>query len=274
MSAETPPPRHGPACGVTGATGGFFSGITGVGGGAIMIPLLTGVLGMPQHRAHGTSLVVITFAAATGVAVYAWSTSIDWTLVATLLAGSMVGAYLGARGAHRLPGMRLRQLFGAFLVLVALRLVLVEPTNPMLDAAGLTWLIFGAGLGLLGGVAAGALGIGGGALFVPGMVVVLGTGQHEAQGVSLAVIVLTASVGALTHARHGTVDVRAAAWLVPSSIPASGLGAGAAAALGTFALQRIFAAVILAVGIQMLASATLRIRRERGLETPSEADRV
>ncbi|TAK61977.1 MAG: hypothetical protein EPO22_07900, partial [Dehalococcoidia bacterium] len=44
---------------LTGVAGGAFSGLTGVGGGAVMVPLLTGPLRLSQHRAHGTSLAII-----------------------------------------------------------------------------------------------------------------------------------------------------------------------------------------------------------------------
>lgn len=237
-----------------------------------MVPLLTSVIGMPQHRAHGTSLAVIVFSAIAGVAVYAASTDIDWTLTGILLLGSAIGAYVGARAVQRLPGLRLRQVFGLFLVVTALRLLLVQDAEPWIDSTGVAELGVGALIGLIGGVVAGALGVGGGAIFVPGMVVVMGAGQHEAQGVSLAVIVVTATVGAFTHYRHGTVDVGAVAWIVPASIPMGALGALAAAAMGTFALQRIFAAVILAVGIQMFTTATRRIRGARNREIGSEAE--
>jgi uncharacterized protein len=272
VSADAAGKRRGSLLAGTGAAGGFFSGITGVGGGAIMVPLLTGILGMPQHRAHGTSLVVIAFAAVAGVAVYAWSTSIDPVLTAMLLVGSMGGAYIGARGASRIPAMRLRQVFGIFLLLTAARLLAFDDPELPMTMPGWAVPLFGALVGLVGGIAAGALGIGGGAIFVPGMVILLGAGQHEAQGVSLAVIVLTASVGALTHYRHGTVDVRAAGWIVPASLPAGAAGALVAAFLDAATLQRIFAAVILAVGVQMVMTATLRIRREGRLQTPGGAD--
>jgi uncharacterized membrane protein YfcA len=64
---ELPRPRRAEAA-LTGALGGAFAGLTGVGGGAIMVPLLTGRLGLGQHRAHGTSLAVIMFSFAAMVA--------------------------------------------------------------------------------------------------------------------------------------------------------------------------------------------------------------
>jgi uncharacterized membrane protein YfcA len=247
----------------TGIAGGFFSGLTGVGGGALMVPLLTGVVRMRQHAAHGTSLAVIVFAAAAGAATYTFQEGIDWLLVLALLAGSVAGAYVGARGVQRLPALRLRQVFGAFLLAVGLRLVLVSDVGAAVDASGLLRDALAAGIGLAGGLAAGALGVGGGAIFVPGLVLLVGVGQHEAQGISLDVIVVTAAVAAITHHRHGSMDLRAARWIVPTAVPAGILGAVAAAALDGAVLQRLFAVVVLAVGAQLLLTATLALRRSR-----------
>ena len=257
---------HAPGPGtmsLTGAVGGVFSGLTGVGGGALMVPLMTGVLKMRQHTAHGTSLVIIVFAAIAGSLTYMANEGVLWGLVAALLAGSLIGAYTGARVVQHVPGMRLRQAFGVFLLIVAVRLLLVRDLDPMFDVSGASEWLAGAGIGLAGGLAAGALGVGGGAIFVPGLVILLGTGQHAAQGVSLEVIVLTAIVGAATHHRHGDVDFRAARWMVPAAIPAGVAGGLIASALDANVLQRIFAVVILAVGAQMVISGTRAIRRGR-----------
>ena len=108
---------------LTGSLGGFFSGLTGVGGGALMVPLLTAILRLPQHRAHGTSLLLVTCAAGAGALPYLWRGEIDWTLVGGLLGGSVAGAYLGARAMMRVPERHLQILFGAFLLTVAVRML-------------------------------------------------------------------------------------------------------------------------------------------------------
>ena len=60
-------------------------------------------------------------------------------------------------------------------------------------------------------------------LQTPGLVLLVGTGQHEAQGISLDVIVVTAAVAAVTHHRHGSMDLPAARWIIPTAVPA-GIG--------------------------------------------------
>ena len=263
--------RH-PAGGLaaTGLGGGFFSGLTGVGGGAIMVPLMTGVLRMRQHTAHGTSLVVIIFAAAASALVYQVRDGVNWGLVGVLLPASLVGAYVGARLVQFLPAMRLRQLFGAFVFVVGLRLLVVQSVDAIFDVHGAAEALLGGGIGLLGGVLSGALGVGGGAIFVPALVLLLGVDQHEAQGVSLCVIVGAAITGAMTHARHGSMDTAAAKWIAPLAVPAGIGGALVASWLDGDVLQRIFAVVLVLVGTQMFATATRNLRRTRAEAAATE----
>jgi hypothetical protein len=99
---------------VTGVAGGAFSGLGGAGGGAIMAPLLTGQPRLSQHRAHGTSLAVITFVAIAGALGYWRAGNVDLRVVAALVPGSVAGGYASASAMTRVPALQLRLLFGAF----------------------------------------------------------------------------------------------------------------------------------------------------------------
>jgi uncharacterized membrane protein YfcA len=228
-----------------------------------MIPLMTGPLKMSQHVAHGTSLVVITSAAAVAAIAYGINEPISAVLVASLGTGAIAGAFIGAGGAARVPAMQLRQFFGIFLILVSLRLLLWDSIDPLLSANGWRESAAGAGIGLLGGVASGALGVGGGSIFVPGLVLGIGIGQHEAQGISLWVVVIASVMGGWTHYRQGTVDITAAKWLAPTALPGAALGAIAAAFMSGRTLQVVFAVLLIGIGVQMLATARQRLRKER-----------
>lgn len=102
--------------------GGFFSGLTGVGGGAVMVPLLTGLLKLPQHRAHGTSLAIVIFVGAAGMVAYWLAGNMDWGVVGWLAIGSTVGAYFGAAAMTHVPDRQLRFIFGVFLLATAVRM--------------------------------------------------------------------------------------------------------------------------------------------------------
>ena len=121
-------------------------------------------------------------------------------------------------------------------------------------------LIVAVGIGLVGGVASGLFGVGGGAIFVPAMVLLLNEDQHTAQGVSLAVIVLTAIAGSYVNLTHENVDSRVFRAVTPAAVVAVLAGSYIASLLSGEALQRIFGIAVVMVAIRMLY-ATWRSRR-------------
>lgn len=263
MSTPAVASRSKPAALAAGAGGGFISGLLGGGGGSIMIPLMTGPMKMSQHLAHGTSLFVITVTAAVAAVAYSFNESISYSLVLALGAGAVVGAVLGAGGASKVPALQLRQLFGIFLIAISLRILLWPQIDPLLQTSGWKEEAAAGVIGLAGGVTSGALGVGGGSIFVPALVLGLGLGQHEAQGISLWVVVAASISGSWTHYRIGTVDVAAARWIAPAALPGAVAGAIVAASMGGRTLQVIFAVVLIVIGLQMLATARQRLRSER-----------
>jgi uncharacterized membrane protein YfcA len=114
-------------------------------------------------------------------------------------------------------------------------------------------------LGLAAGVLSGALGVGGGILFVPALIG-LGLGQIEAAATSLLAIVPTAAVGVARHHAYGTVRLRAALVIGVSSIAGVELGARLATSVSESLLRRLFGLLLLAVAAQ-LAIGALRGRR-------------
>jgi uncharacterized membrane protein YfcA len=106
-----------------GLLAGFSSGIFGIGGGTVMVPLLVFVAAFDQHRAHATSLAAGIFLGAAGGVTYAVVGDVDLLVGALLAAGALVGAPLGARLMHAIPADRLKVAFG--LLLMALSIVMV-----------------------------------------------------------------------------------------------------------------------------------------------------
>jgi uncharacterized protein len=104
---------------VLGGFTGFVSGLLGVGGGIVFVPLVTTVLGMPLRRALGTSLVLIAIVAVPGTIVHAALGHIDWAIFAVLAIGVVPGARIGANIALGTRERTLRLLVGCFLLVVA-----------------------------------------------------------------------------------------------------------------------------------------------------------
>ncbi len=110
-----------------------------------------------------------------------------------------------------------------------------------------------AALGLAAGVLSGLIGIGGGILVVPALVLLFGFTQHQAQGTTLAMMVPPIGIlAAWTYYRHGDVDLKVAALLCAGFVLGGLFGAKAAIWLSRPALERIFGFVLLAVSIKMI----------------------
>ncbi len=205
-----------------GFVAGLAGGLFGVGGGILLVPMLTGFFALSQHEAHGTSLAAIGATAIAGVIVYGLHGHVAWLTAALMAITSVFAARLGARLAARASGVGLMRAFAVFMVLVALRLLWKspQPTDHAL-LSGPWGVVVALALGAAVGLLAGFLGVGGGLLAVPALTLLFGMDQQSAQGTSLALILVTAPIGALEHHRHGNVATR----LVPMLLLGAALGA-------------------------------------------------
>jgi uncharacterized protein len=238
---------------ISGFLGGFFGGLLGVGGGVIMIPLMTWLSKLTQHQAHGTSLVAIAFSASVGSATYFAKGSVDWKVSLLLAASAIITARIGARLAHSLPERTLKKAFGFFLVFASLSL-LMKGYLPAPGGGLSFWtqvplfLLIGAATGFLSGM----MGVGGGGVMVPPMVMIAGMGQHLAQGTSLLAMVPASISGAITHYKLGNVRTDIAWGLAIGSLAGGYAGATAAAALPEPALRVFFAGMGLWMGVRYI----------------------
>ncbi len=107
-----------------GLAGGFFSALFGVGGGVVIVPLLVLALGFPPHEATGTSLAVIGVTAVFGVAAFAVLDAVHWADAALVGLPATAGALTGTWLQQRVSSRALTLLFAAFVVAVAVRLLL------------------------------------------------------------------------------------------------------------------------------------------------------
>ncbi len=108
-----------------GLLGGAVSGLVGLGGGSIIVPLLVYGFGLSQHMAQGTSLALMlppigVFAVMT----YYQQGNINIKFAIIIMIGFLLGALVGAWGAHLIPQLLLRRIFGVFLVIVGVKMIL------------------------------------------------------------------------------------------------------------------------------------------------------
>lgn len=241
-----------------GLAAGLVAGLFGVGGGVLLVPLLVLVLRRPQHVSHATSLVAVTLAATAGASRFLLDGAVAGAGALGLAAGAVVGARLGGRFLPKLSDTGLRRLFGGVLAVLAIRFLLVGASGEAAAAGDfvpdLTMgiLALHALGGLLAGVTSSVLGVGGGVIMVPLLVLGFGYGQHIAEGTSLAVIIPTALTGAISHHRHGYTDWSLGLRLGGASVVGSLVGASVALSLSPVTLGRTFGALQLGVAALMI----------------------
>ena len=130
-------------------------------------------------------------------------------------------------------------------------------------------------IGIAGGVIAGLLGVGGGVLFVPGLVFFLGLDQHHAEATSLLAIVPVAIAGTIRHDRYGNVHRHDALVLGLLSVAGAGAGVALANALSGPVLRDGFAALMVLVAVQLARRALAPgdpARDDRAEPSPSRAE--
>jgi uncharacterized protein len=110
------------AIALIGILGGFLSGLFGVGGGLIFVPLLMLLKGFDAHRAVGTSLVIIIFTALSGALFHGKAGMVDWKAAVLLGIFSVLGAWFGTKLSLRLETVMLQRALAVFLVLVAIKI--------------------------------------------------------------------------------------------------------------------------------------------------------
>lgn len=106
-----------------GAATGVLTGLLGVGGGFVVVPALTTLLGVPMRTAVGTSAAIVCASSLSGAVTYAASGALAWPSLITVGVGALFGAAVGVPLSHRLPEVALRRAFSAIAILVCLRML-------------------------------------------------------------------------------------------------------------------------------------------------------
>lgn len=238
-----------------GLAAGFLSGLFGVGGGVIIVPALVAFAAFGMRLASGTSLAAIVPTALVGIVAYAMGGNVAWVPALLLIVGSVTGAQFGSWLLDRLRVRTVRWSFVAFLVVVIASLLFTVPSR---DATIDLTIWSGIGLtavGLATGVLSGLLGVGGGVVIVPALMLLFGASDLVAKGTSLLVMIPTALSGSIGNLRHHNVDLRAAAAVGLGACCTTGLGAWAAGVIPPQIANWLFAGFLLFTAYQMARKA-------------------
>lgn len=242
---------------LVGLAAGLLSGIFGVGGGILIVPGLVFFAKMDQRRAHGTSLAAVLPISFSSLVTYWAHGHVDWPVALYLAIGAVAGAFLGTKLLKTVKHEILSLGFAALLIVSAVRLYL-STSGSGRDQLILLMCIALIAVGVVTGVLAGLLGVGGGVVMIPAMMVLLGLPNVIAKGTSLAVIIPTAITGTLRNRSASNVDARAAVIVGVGGILSAVAGGWISSRLSDSLSNALFATLLIVVAGRLILQESRR----------------
>ena len=236
---------------VLGALIGVALGMLGGGGSILTVPMLVYLLRLDARIAVATSLVIVGVNALAGAGMHWRERHVKLNQALLFGAYGIPAAYVGARLSRFLSGPVLLVLF-AVLMLVVAALMLRDGTKPARQRGTASWwrvLLGGLGVGFLTGF----LGVGGGFLIVPALVLLVGMEMADAVGSSLVVIALNSAAGLLGHLSDGALPWTLIGIFVIAGLIGLHVGAWSTRWISPGRLRQSFAVFVVALALVLLA---------------------
>ncbi len=227
-----------------GLATGLALGAVGGGGSILLVPLLVLVFGRDAHAASGTALAVVGATALLGAALHARAGHVRIREAALFAVPGIAAAAVAAPVNQRIPGEALLGAIAVLMLVVAWRM-----WRPSAPAAGRRPAPVVIAAGAASGALTGVLGVGGGFVIVPALVLALGMPMADAVGTSLAVIAANAAAALGGYWLSGDVEVALAAVLAAGAGLGVLSGSAVARRAGSVRLQRAFAVMLVLVAV-------------------------
>lgn len=235
---------------VVGLGAGTLGSMLGVGGGIIMVPALT-FLNVPPTQAASTSLIAVMATSISSTIEYSRQKRINYGLGLQMAACAIPGGVLGAVLSEYLLQDTFKLYFGIFLILTGLYILyrnsVLKDRQVKRRSLALQAGVFAASFGA--GIISSLFGVGGGIIFVPAMLLVLGLTMYRAAPTSQFTLMMTAIAGVFTHSALGHPDYLQAIVLSIGAFVGAQIGARLSRITKDVLLQRLLAAVLMTVAI-------------------------
>jgi uncharacterized membrane protein YfcA len=235
---------------------GVSLGLLGSGGSILTVPVLVYLVGQDEKLAIAGSLAIVGAIALAGSLPYLWKKQVDWRTVVLFGIPGMAGTYIGAWLATWVPGLVQLALFAVVMLLASWQMLKPVVIDDTPHKPRQVWKI---GLdGLAVGMLTGLVGVGGGFLIVPALVLLGGLNMHRAVATSLVIIALKSFTGfwkyldVLNH--HGlSLDWNIIAIVTALGVVGSLLGCRIAGKVDQHKLRKVFGIFLIIMGIYILA---------------------
>lgn len=260
---------------LTGVLAGIAAGFLGIGGGAILTPLCLMIyptLGFDSgeivHVIFGTNMFLVAVFSLSAVAKHHRNNKIDWRIVALMAPMAVVGSFAGGWAATIVDAAVLKKAFSALLIVSSVLLVVrgsTKPSSSSLHGALLSRRLVPL-LGFVTGFLGSFLGVGGGVIMIPALILLFAYPVDKVAAASSSIIVFIGMSGMSSYMMHGGNAMELPGWstgyvwwsaalpLALGGIPAARVGAMLNAKTHDKTLQRIFGAVIFVIALKIFFS--------------------
>ena len=246
---------------------GLSLGLLGSGGSILTVPVLVYLVGQDEKLAIASSLAIVGIIAIVGSIPYIRRREIDWRNVWLFGIPGMMGTYFGAWSATYVSGLFQLTVFA--IVMIAAAFLMLRP----LDLENSTGRIRSRGHiamdGLVVGAVTGFVGVGGGFLVVPALVLLGGLNMHRAVATSLIIIAMKSLVGfakyaSVLHANGVEIDVNIILLVTAFGIVGSFAGSAIAQRVSTEKLQQVFGIFLVVMGLYILSTSGINLINQGG----------
>jgi hypothetical protein len=252
---------------------GAFGSMLGIGGGVLLIPLLTGIFGVPIKTAIGASIISVIATSSAAGAVYLERGLTHSRLAMILEVATTAGALAGGITAVLISPHLLEVFFGLILIYISvsmrripkedravaatgfLNTSYIDPLSGNPVVYGIRNLGMGMGASFLAGNVSGLLGIGGGIIKVPIMTLVMGVPLRASIATSNFMIGITAATGAIIYYGNGYVDPAIAIPAALGVLVGAQIGTRAGGRMDSQRLKQVFQVLLLLFAVQMFVAA-------------------
>ena len=237
---------------IIGIIGGFLSGLLGVGGGVIFVPLLTYFINKDFKINTGVSSMAVIFVSIASSGTYIFNGFSFSVNIIYLIIGGIVGGFIGSKFTELINTLSLQRIFSILLFIVAIRMFYNTNFEATVNENPFLYLL----IGIVAGVLSGLLGIGGGIVRIPLLIIFGGLENIVAQGFSLVGTIPTAITAAIVKLRNKPDLIKQGSLIGLFGILGSVIGGNIAFTISQNILNYIFAVFLLFVGVNLFFKKT------------------